>query len=343
MIDRIRDIVLRMRQKPKFLVDELKSQFISITKFFDYVTSPLINLIKPFRDIDIPLSSRYNKFLDNVETDINLIHGIQGDILDNMVMSWNAVENSYPEDIQPESPYDDDFTLEHNDASVISDRITLGVKAFTSVTSEVKGKPLMNAICSEKSIDVYYGKAWGALVSGNESGEDGIRVANNNGSVIIDDKDTFWEAEAVILQDDRENTKFLQPVVEKDVSLTVTTKFIFKNPVSVNTITVRPYNAAVSAYYRLIKAEVSDGIIIVPINVKETFVMKETVFVFDVPTKLRNRQIRSLNLTFKQDTGYFMKYTLGYFKIKNNESWVDVTGPHVVYEAKRMDCSSRTP
>lgn len=335
MINLIKKIILRYKQQPRKLVDELKFYFQSITRFFDYVKEPLINAIDKFRDIDIALSSRYNKFLESAETDINLIHDIQDEIRDNMLSSWNVVESSYPE-IQPKSIYDEDFILEHDNATIISNRITLGVKSFTSALSAIKDKPILEAKCSNKDIYVYYGKAWGAYTKGNESGEDGIRVENNDGSLIVDEEDTFWEAEAVVLQEKKEDTKFLQPIYEKDIFLSTIVKIIFNEPISINTISVRPYNAAVSAYYKLIGISVSDGVITIPIDIKETLIMKETVFALDIPGKLKDKKVRSIILTFKQNTGYFMKYTLGYFKIRNNESWVDVTGPHVVEEAKRM-------
>lgn len=336
MINLIKNIILKYKQNPRLLIDELKTQFKSITKFFDYVKEPLINKIIKFRDIDVALSHRYNKFIENVENDINLIYGIQEETRNNMLSSWNVVENSYPEEVKPESPYDDNFILEHDSASIISDRITLGVKSFDSALPYIKEKPLIDAKCSDKKIDIFYGKAWGSYVKGNESGEDGIRAENNDGSVIVDELDTFWEAEAVVLQESRTNTKYLQAVKEKDISLTVTTKIIFEEPIEANTLTIRPYNAAVSAYYKLIRVDISDGVTIVPLNIEETPVMRETTIVFDVPEKLENKKVRSITITLKQDTGYFMKYTLGYFRIKNNESWVDVTGPHVVREAARM-------
>ena len=336
MIKKIRDIVSLTQQRPRFLIDTLKVQFRTITKFFDYMTDPFINAIRPFRDVDIAISSLYNKFLENIENDINILYSIQGEIRDNILSSWNVVENSYPTNIQPYDPYDNDFLLEHDTATVVSDRITLGVKNFASAVPTIKGKPIMDAKCSEKSIPVYYGKAWGVYVPSNESGEDGIRVENNDGGLIIDEKDTFWEAEAVVLQGTSENTKLLQPVVDKDISLTATIKFMFKEPTTINTLTLRPYNAAASAYYKLVGVEVSDGTRVVPINIKETFVMRETIFVLDIPDTIPNRKIRSLTLSIKQDAGYFMKYTLGYFKIKNTESWIDVTGSHVAAEAKKM-------
>ena len=222
MITKIIDIISRNKQKPRLLIDELKFYFQSITNFFDYMLQPLVSKIKPFRGIDTPHSSKYNKFIDSIENDINLIHGIQDEISDNMLASWNVVENSYPTDIAPVSPYDENFILEYDNASVISDRITLGVKSFVSVLDKIKGVPIMSAVCSDKNTPVYYGKAWGAYVPGDESGEDGIRVENNDGSLIVDGKDTFWESEAVILQESRPNTVFLQSIQESDVSLSTT-------------------------------------------------------------------------------------------------------------------------
>ena len=311
MIKKIRDIIASGRQRPRFLIDELKQYFVSITKFFDYVAAPLIGSISSFRDIDVPSSIRYNTFLESVENDINLIYSIQQEINSNMLASWNVVENSYPEEIKPPSPYDEEFLLEHDNATVVSDRITLGVKSFSSVVPELKGKPILAAESSDKNIPVSYGKACGAFIPGNESGEDGIRAQNNDGSVIVDEKDTFWEAEAVVVQEERENTKFLQPVYDRDISLSTSVKVVFQEPISINTLTVRPYNAAASAYYKLIRAEASDGTLVVPLDIKETFIMTETVFVFDTPDKLKDMKIRSLVLTFRQDTGYYMKYTRG--------------------------------
>ena len=334
MIKNIEKTILSYRRKFRYLIDNTKFQLKSITKFFDYIKQPLISSIRYLRDIDIPSSIFYNKFINSIETDINLIHSIQEEIRNGLLSSWNVIENSYPEKIKPHDPYDNDIITEHNQASVMSDRITLGIKDFSSVINRIKDKPILRTKSSEKKTDVYYGKMFGSYIEGNESGEDGIRYENNDGSLIVDEKDTFWEAEAVVLQESRDNTKYLQSVYDKDISLSTTIKIIFTEPVSINTLTLIPYNAAVNAYYKLTKIEVSDGIKILPLDIKETFIISETTLAFDLSSELQDQKIRSIFITLKQESGYFMKYTLGYFKVKNNESWVDITGPHVTQMAR---------
>jgi len=253
-----------------------------------------------------------------------------------MLASWNAVETSYPTHIEQPSQYDEEAVTEYNQALVVNNKITLGIKNYQDLTSDIKGAPSMSGECSEKTVPVFYGKAWGVYVPGDESGEDGIRAENNDGSLIVDGKDTFWEVESVVLQEDREETTYLQNIVNKDVSLTATAKVIFNAPVYMNSFTVSPYNAAVNAYYKLIEVKLSDGQLVVPLSIPETTIMRETSFVFNVPTVLATNGIRSVIFKFRQDTGYNMKYSLGYFRIKNNESWLDITGSHVTEMAKKM-------
>ena len=334
MIRIIEEIISSFRAIPRKVIDEVKFRLIQMTNFYDYVSRPLTSTIRELREIDIPSSTFYNKFLSNIESDINLIYSTQELIRNNLLSSWNVIETSYPEEIQPPNPYDEKITLEHDEASVISDRISLGVKSFSSVIPKIKDKPILRARSSDTNVPVYYGKVFGIWAEGNESGEDGIRYENNDGSLIIDEKDTFWETETTVLQESRDDTTFLQSIYDKDISLYTTIKIIFTEPVDINTLTIIPYSAAVSAYYRLLKIEVSDGIKVFPLDIEETFVIGETTFVFDLPEELEDQKVRSIFITLKQETGYFMKYMLGYFKIKNNESWVDITGPHVTQLAK---------
>jgi len=329
MIKHIQALVLRAKTKPQFLIDAVKQKLIALTAFFERLSAPAVTKVPPIRAIDVPSSHIYNDFLTCVEDDVNLIRAIQQDINANMLASWNVAEGSYPEQIQPASIYDDAFTLEHDAASVVSDRLTLGIKNFTSLIPQIKDKPILKAECSDKEIPVYYGKMFGIYTKGNESGEDGVRYENNDGALVVDDKDTFWECEAVVLQEARASTKFFQSVHDKDISLITTVKIIFKEPVAINTLTINPYSSAVSTYYKLEKVEVSDGVKVLPVTIKETFVMGETSFIFNVPDEIADLKVRSMFITLKQENGYYMKYMLGYFKIKNNESWLDITGSHV--------------
>lgn len=334
MITKIEDIVTGLNKVARLTIDEVKNSLTSITLFFDYIKNPLITTVRDLREIDTPSSSFYNKFLTSIENDCNVVYNVQETVRKNLLASWNVIETSYPEEVKPFNPYDNDITLEHEDASVFGDRLSLGVKGFTSAAPNIKDKPLLSARSTDSSIPVFYGKSWGVWSIGNESGEDGIRYENNDGSLITDEKDTFWEVEATVLQADREETIHFQSVSDKDIALYTTIKIIFDKPMNVNMFTINPYNAAVSAYYKIIKMEVSDGIRVVPIDVKETFVMGETTITFDTPEILTDKKIRSIFVTLKQETGYYLKYSLGYYRIKNNESWLDITGPHVTQMAK---------
>jgi hypothetical protein len=334
MIEYIESIILSTKERIRFTIDDLKFKFKSLTGFFEYIDKPLVSSIKPLRENHTPSSIAYNKFLSYVENDVNLIHKIQDQIKDNMLMSWNVSETSYPGQIKEDDEYDDGFILEHDSATVLTDRLTSGVNNFIDAIPFIKDKPILKAESSDPNIPVYYGKMFGSYIYGNESGEDGIRFENNDGSLIVDGKDTFWECEAMVLQEYRDDTLFFQKVYDKDISLTTTIKIIFKEPVAINTLVIIPYSGAASAYYKLMKIELSDGIKVLSVDVKETFILGETNFIFNIPEEFTDKKVRSMFITLKQENGYYMKYMLGYFKIKNNESWLDITGPHVCEMAR---------
>lgn len=329
MIKKISDLILSSKPRFRTVIDSVKFHLRAITEFFDYIETEKVASTEEWREIDVPISEKYNAFLSDVENDTNLIKTIQEEIKFNLLASWNNIESGIEDIVKSTNPYDSNFLLENNDALELSDRLTLGVKTFSSSINQIKDKPVIITECSDRSIPIYYGKMFGTYIEGNESGEDGIRPENNDGNLIIDNLDTFWEAEAVILQESMNNTVFTQKVFDKDISLTSTIKIVFEEPQQINMFKIKPYGAANSCYYKITKLEVSNGITIIPINISETYIMKDATIVFDIPDTFEDGKIKSIFVTLKQESGYFMKYDLGYFKLQNNESWVDITGPHL--------------
>jgi len=339
MLEKLEEIVIQSTKTTfKYVIDELTYQLKAITLFFDRVADPFVSIIKKFRETDRPSSILYNKYLTAIENDVSLLLTAQKQIRSNILSSWNVVETAMKSSVSNDSKYDSNFLLEHSEANVLSDRITLGVKTFISTKSFIKDKPVLDVQCPDKEFPVFYGKAWGSFIEGSESSEDGVRYTGNDGSLIVDEKDTFWEAEVVVLQETRENTVFLQSIVEKDTSLSVNVKIVYNQPVMVNTIKIRPYNSAMNTYYKLTKVEVSDGFNTYPISINETYIIRETEFILDVPKDINGVPIKisSIYMTFLQESGYYMKYDLAYFRIQNNETWIDILGPNVVNEAVRM-------
>lgn len=336
MIDIIEMMTAAKTKFSRYTFDVVKNHLRQMTDFFDWLDTPRVNKITPMHEL-LPLSSRkYNGFLTSVEDDTLLIKKSQEEIRSRILASWNVEETSYPKQILPESVYDDLFITENNQALETVDRLGLGVKNYTNHITKIKDKPILKAESSDSRIPVHYGKMVGIYQEGNESGEDGIRYENNDGNLIIDNKDSFWECEAVVLQEGKEGVTYIQPVIGNDIFLKATIKIIFSEPIEVNTFSIIPYNAAVSSYYKLDRIEVSDGIKSFPVVTTENFIMGETQFVFDVPETIQDRKIRSIYVTLRQESGYFMKYMLGYFRIKTNESYVDVTGKHLTQMAKQM-------
>jgi len=334
MIKEIEQEVFRLVTKAVKSIDYLKNSLKAITDFFLRIKNSMSQDIQLIKKADFVSSEVINKYIDYIERDINLIKNEQQNIKSRILSAWNSVEQIKKPDEEVKM-YDDLFLKENPSISEFNTTV-LGVKSYTDAVPTLKAPPVLNTISSDKDISVYYGKSYGRWIEGNETGEDGIRPAANDGAVIVDDKDTFWEAEGVVLQEEREDAVFSQQIKDTEINLTTTVKFVFSEGMDINTITVIPHSFSSSTYYKIVLAVASNGYEQKPIDIPETLITKETVFTFESPFFNTEDKIKSINLTFKQEHGYYMKYDLGYFRIANNESWVDVTGPYVLDKVMKM-------
>ena len=347
MLNELASIITSVPQIPVYRTDQTKFDLINMTTFFERVASPFTSVIRAFRPIDRPSSSIYNMFLNAIENDVNLIMKAQDQIKTNLLSSWNVLEHSTPTQLQLVDPYDHKILTENSPAFIASDRITLGVSSFISANNNINGVPYLISQCSDENITPFFGKAWGSYIKGSENSEDGIRYIGNNGALIVDNANTFWEVEYVVLQDVPDDTVCLQPVTNEDVVVTVNLKVMYTSPMNINVFTINPYNFGVNAYYKLTKLVVSDGVKLYDLNIVPTTISGITSIILELPNDLTKTiptpiQVQSIYATLVQNTGYFEKYSVAYYQIGNNSTWIDITGPHVVAMTTNMSGNFNT-
>ena len=331
-------IIKKIKTRFRLLHDETLFVFRAITSFFDYAKEPIVNSIEKYHSESMPISAIFNKTLNKIETDVNLIYQTQQITRANLLKSWNLIETlntKYETPFKKEEIYDTEFALEHLPAIIDNSKVLSGVENETPLNDQIKDKPIAIAETSAKEVPVYYGKMYGVYAKGLENSDDKLRQENRDTSVMVDGRDTIWECEAVVLEEPDDELTLFQPLTNKNLILTATVKFIFKEPIKINEIAITPFNNGVNNYYRIAKFEVSDGIKIYPIDVNEQVLIETLNLRFNTPREIENGLIKSLSLTFKQESGYNLKYSVGYFKIENNEGWMDITGPHVVSMAQK--------
>jgi len=327
MINKIIDEIRSEMLKPRLQVDIIKEQLKAITKLYDRVKTALITTIQKVTGNLIPSSEHYNSFLAYTQRDINLIKYTQDTLLSSLLIDWNSIEQSEPE-INEKKLFsvDTSFITELPLGSVYNNAV-LSVSSKLSMLPNLKASPDLKASLDTDLLNVYYGKAYGAWIEGNETGEDGIRSENNDGSLIVDNKDTFWEVEVTTVEAELEDTEYFTDILNIEPELTVTLKVIFKTPSSINYFTIIPNNFASDAYYKLIKIVGSTGTEQIDLGITETLITKETIFTFDTV------ELTSMYITLKQTREYYEKYTLGRYILGKNEKWIDVTGPQILSRA----------
>ena len=323
MIDNIISEIQAERNKVEYEVDSLENSLYEVTKFFDRIEKPLVSTLEPFNWSDFPSSDEYNKFLKYIQRDLNLIKDCQNALKMDLIRSWNSIEQL---DIETgETEVDNYFTLELDKASTSTDgKIYPAVSSFVDKSLNLKVLPEIISESNNENILPFHGKAYGEWIEGNETSEDGIRIADDN-LVIVDGKDTYWESEIVETQSIPEYLDmYIDKTLNEDLELKVTVKLIFESAEKINTFTIRPHNFASGMYYELVNVQYSDGINIKTLDIDSTYMKDESVFVFEEITA------KSMIFTFKQKNGYYQKYTVGKFIYGKITKWVDVTGPYLI-------------
>lgn len=311
-------------------IDNLKNKLFKISDFFNLISRSQITCICPLNQYMTPKSEYYNNFLSLVESDLNNIYNIQNEIRNNIVTEWNGVETELIS-MTDNSLYDNSLTLEYPKANIIGDYILPSSSNESSLLSSINGVPIINAETNNSLVPVFYGKQFGSYVKGNESSEDGIRYCDIETPF---KNDSFFEVEAVTLEGKRDNTINFQTIIKKDINLKCTIKYIFTENVYINAIKIKPVCFASNIYFKIDKIEISDGISFAYPELFTDTIIDETIFNFTIPDNFINKKVRSVTIYLHQDKGYQMKYSLAYYKYNNNESWLDITGSHVVELAK---------
>lgn len=334
LIDRlIDDARLKLKTRPSRVTDKLLGILHALSLFADRVQSPRSAEIPVYKDSELPASAIYNDTLQRIMDDLHLIREHQRTMLSGLLISWNESEQILESEVQAAGrsllPIDKNFPVTTIPAKTNGD-ITLAIRAFNSGIPILKAAPSLKASCTDASIKPLYGKAYGLYIPGNESGEDGIRTNKNDGGAIIDNRDTFWEAEAVTLQEEMADDVFTPQIINtNEVSLIVNITLSFRNPVNLNSFTIVPHSFAQSAYYDIVAIDVISGARTVPILTEARNCFSTTRITF---TTL---EANGLNITLRQDKGYFQKYTLARYTLQNNAAWIDFTGPHLIERVER--------
>lgn len=319
------------RGKKIFKIDEIREKLTLVTTFFENVLNPLVSKDVTWEDTDILSSTRYNTFLSNIERDLSFIYESQKKVRSNMLIDWNTIEQ-----IKPEKKivkfYDDEFNTELAKASEFIN-VTLAVSQKVSKLGLLKGDPQVNAATSNDRVETYFGKKYGLWIPNEITNEDGIRPAATDTSVIVDNRDTFFEIEAVTLQEAFEDVVYNQEIIIDDIELTVTVKFIFEQPQFINYVTVKPHNFSTGAYYELTDIVLSSGTQQVGVLNESVLMNTEKTITFDPIFDT----VTSMYVTFKQNKGYFEKYSIANFDLLGKNYWVDFTGDSLLKDADRAD------
>lgn len=327
----IEDAKTYLKTRPVRITDRLLGVFHALSRFTDRLDAPLSQDAEAISSTDIPSSVEYNKIINSIMEDCNAIREHQKALLSGMLISWNSGEQVAGSGLEESQsvgfPLDENFPTSASMAKGPGD-ITLATLAFNSGIPILKAPPALETTCTDITVTPFYGKAWGMFVVGNETGEDGIRINRNDGGAIVDGLDTFWEAEAVTLQEPMEDGYFTPQVINtNEVSISTNITLSFSNPLEINAFTILPHSFSQSVYYDVTAVNVISKGKTIPVLKEPKTCFSLTRVTFD--SVLAN----GMTITLRQNKGYFIKYTMGKYKLMNNLSWVDVSGPTLVARA----------
>lgn len=337
----IEDAKLKLKTRPTRVTDRLLGIFQALSEFADRVKDPLSKHLETISESEIPLSAVYNDNMTRIMKDANAIHEHQKSLLSGLLISWNMSEQVSSSQLEnaerSQLVVDPEFPVTTTVAKTNGD-ITLAIRSFQPANGLLKEPPTLKATCTDSTLVPFYGKAYGLFIPGNETGEDGVRINRNEGSLIVDNRDTFWEAEVVTLQERMADDVFSPQVINtNEVSLVTNITISFKNPVNINSFTIVPHNFAQSAYYDVTAVDIISGGRSVAMLREPRTCFSSTRITFDT------LQANGINISMRQNKGYFIKYTLARYRLQNNEAWIDVTGPHLVARvAKSLDDVNQT-
>jgi hypothetical protein len=271
----------------------------------------------------IPMSAEYNDTVQMIMDDLNSIRIHQIYIISNLLTSWNEIEQVISSE-EEETTVDREFSL-FSTMAAVNGHTTLGVKVSQSAIQQLKEPPKLTAACSDSTVVPIYGKSYGLYVKGNETGEDGVRPDDNDGTKIIDNKDTFWEAEAVTLQEKMDDDTYSPQITNtNEISLSVNITCVFKAPININFFSIDPHAFAQSNYYDITSINVISGATTIPVLTDLVTVTGKTRVTFN--TTMAN----AIQVSLLQNKGYYQKYSLAKYSIGNNSLWIDITGPHLI-------------
>lgn len=327
LLDRIaKDSRLKLRNQPNQqprTTDELLGILQALSEFNDRLEKSESSDIILYDENEFPRSNRYNDVIQRLVTDMNTIREHQQNLINRLLIAWNTSEEILIEAEQDEELIDKDFPTS-SPAGKANGDITLAVSEFSSAIPVLTNPPVLNAVPTDQDVIPVFGKAYGLFVEGNETGEDGVRPNNNDGSLIVDNLDSFWEAEVVTLQETMVDAFSSQEINDKELSLTVNIILTFNNPVNINSFTILPHNFAQSVYYDITDIQILSGSQSIPVLTEPVTSFRESRIAFNT------MKANGMQITLRQDKGYFLKFHQGRFKIGNNEDWIDFTGPHLV-------------
>ena len=316
-----------------FKVDDIKEKLNLITMFFERLSHPKTNDEKIMSPHDILSSERYNGFLTGLERDIRIIRNSQVDTKNKLISSWNTMEqvkDSVGATIN--EIYDINFRTELPQASQFVN-ITLAVAKKQSSLAYINGDPIIQDYVSDPNVHAYHGKSYGAWIPNEVTNEDGLRPNTKDANKIVDNRDTFYEIEVVTLQEEHNDVIYEQSINENPVTLTVVVKIVFNRPRNINYVYIKPHNFASGTYYELTDIVLSNGVIQSPVEFDNVVMNEAKTITFETPFE----DTRSLYLTFKQEKGYYMKYSAAYFDLMGKEYMVDVTGPVLMDDSSNYD------
>lgn len=336
LIDRlITDARLKLKTRPERVTDRVLGILNALSAFFDRISEPRSKDLPVYSESDLPLSVVYNDTITRLMDDANAIREHQRSMLSGLLISWNEAEQILGSDVAEgpadHLPIDKDFPVTTTSAKSNGD-VTLAVRSLRSAIPLLKAPPALKATCTDSRVKPTYGKAYGLYIPGNETGEDGIRINRNDGRLIIDSRDTFWEAEAITLQEKHPEDVFSpQEVNTTEVSIVVNLTLSFKNAVNLNAFTIVPHSFAQSAYYDIVGIDVISGARTVNVLPSPITCFSSTRLTFNT------LQANGLNITLRQNKGYFVKYNLARYRLENNEAWIDFTGPRLLERVERSE------
>lgn len=324
----IDDSKFKLKTRPNRVTDVILGVLHALSSFADRIKDPLSKDLELIDEMDVPLSAVYNDNMTKIMQDANAVFEHQRSLLNGILVSWNTTEQVSSSNMdsaeRSQLVVDPDFPVATVLAKTGGD-ITLALRSFDSGIPLLKEPPKLKATCTDSTVVPFYGKAYGLFVPGNESGEDGVRINRNDGGLIVDGIDTFWEAEAVTLQEQMDDTSFSpQQVNTNEVSVVVNLTLSFKNAVNINSFTIVPHNFAQSVYYDVISVDVISGGRSIPVLREPITCFSSTRITFDMI------QANGINVSIRQNKGYFIKYTMAKYKLTNNEAWIDITGPALI-------------